>query len=157
MARRLRVAVWVADESGEPRRYLPGDDVPAEVAARITNPRAWAEDVKPGLVPVNDAVTRLAQVEVVSPGELRSLAESEAPSPADTTPEAGAVPVQDEQPESVDYTAMTKADLLEEIRVRNEAGESIPTDGNKADLIDALELADKADEGEAGSDDSGEV
>lgn len=41
-ARQLAAPVWVADQDGVTGRYWgPGDDVPAEVAERITNPKAW--------------------------------------------------------------------------------------------------------------------
>lgn len=42
--RKLAGYVHVHDELGNSRVYGPGDDVPADVAKRITNPAAWESD-----------------------------------------------------------------------------------------------------------------
>ncbi|WP_280449962.1 hypothetical protein [Nocardia brasiliensis] len=42
--RKLTGFVHVHDDKGNSRVYGPGDDVPADVAKRITNPDAWESD-----------------------------------------------------------------------------------------------------------------
>lgn len=46
-ARQLRYTVHIPDpETGETRAFGPGMDVPDDVAALITNPKAWADDTE---------------------------------------------------------------------------------------------------------------
>lgn len=148
--RRLKTRVRVSEPgTGRPVILEAGGDVPEWAEAQITNPAAW--EFVPDPVPVAPIPAPVAPPPVPGP-DIPAPDEGGEPDPGpdEDAPEPDGA-------DAPDYTAMTKADLLALIRERNAAGESIPTDGNKADLIDALELADKADEGEAGSDDSGEV
>lgn len=46
-AKKLAVTVHVAQDDGTSRVYLPGDEVPAEDAKKITNPDVW-ETSDPG-------------------------------------------------------------------------------------------------------------
>jgi len=96
MADKLAVYVHVDGQA-----YGPGDEVPTDVAKRITNPDAW---------------------------------------------EGGEVPVFEEEPKS-QYDALKVADLKAEIESRNadRADEDkIPADGNKGDLVAALEADDES-------------
>ena len=45
--RNLVAHVHVYDDEGNPHVFGPGDDVPAELAKRITNPDAWESDSEP--------------------------------------------------------------------------------------------------------------
>ncbi|MGL5910672.1 MAG: hypothetical protein ACRCZP_11765 [Phycicoccus sp.] len=50
-SRRLAGRVWVADpDTGEGQYWGPEDEIPADVASSITNPKAWApeDDPEPG-------------------------------------------------------------------------------------------------------------
>lgn len=53
---------------------------------------------------------------------------------------------EDDDEEEVDYSEMTVAELKAEIAARNEAGANISSDGNKADLVAALEADDESEE-----------
>lgn len=47
MPGRLAAFVYVNDERGTVRRFGPDDEVPDWAAAKITNPKAWAEQPEP--------------------------------------------------------------------------------------------------------------
>ena len=61
MATLIRTAT-VKTETGQLVRYYPGDDVPAEHAALITNPAAWALGDAPDEVDEVDEVDEAADV-----------------------------------------------------------------------------------------------
>ena len=143
--------------------FRPGDDLPSWVRAAITNPAAWVGGVVPGAAaPVEPAPTPAAPAEsdrveaggaspeappsVPEPDVSNATASAELPSgDVDTIVEPEPVEFTDE-PDPRDYEAMTVVALKAEIRSRNEGRDDddlIPADGNKADLIAALEADDE--------------
>lgn len=143
--RRLRAAVPLVGESGETVILRPGDEVPAWAWSQIRNPRAWEEVPDPEPAPAPAQETPAPAVPVVVP----TVEDTPAPEPDPVPADDGSDEASDggTEPDGPDYQAMTKTQLLAIIAERNDAGESIPKDGNKADLIDALEAADQGGEG----------
>ena len=134
--------------------YRPGDDLPSWVAAAITNPAAWEGGVVPGAPepePASGDGVPEVPLDVPEPAAF-DAAEPEPPIESgdatvqpDTTPEPEPAEYVDE-PDPRDYEAMTVVALKAEIRSRNEGradDDLIPADGNKADLIAALEADDE--------------
>ena len=140
--------------------FRPGDDLPSWVAAAITNPAAWEGGVVPGAAAPTEpepAPAASAESDGVEDGGAPPEAPLAEPEPDATAPAAlpsGDVdavvepePVEfTDEPDPRDYEAMTVVALKAEIRSRNEGRDDddlIPADGNKADLIAALEADDE--------------
>ena len=149
--------------TGRQQVFRPGDDLPSWARAAITNPAAWVGGVVPGAaapvepepaVPAESGGVEDGGASPEAPPPEAPLAEPEpdATAPAalpsgdvDTIVEPEPVEFTDE-PDPRDYEAMTVVALKAEIRSRNEGRDDddlIPADGNKADLIAALEADDE--------------
>ena len=157
----LVASVRVRDpRTGRQQVFRPGDDLPSWVAAAITNPAAWEGGVVPGAAaPTEPAPAPAASAESdgVEDGGAPPEAPLAEPEPDATAPAAlpsGDVdtivepePVEfTDEPDPRDYEAMTVVALKAEIKSRNEGRDDddlIPADGNKADLIAALEADDE--------------
>ena len=155
----LVASVRVRDpRTGRQQVFRPGDDLPSWVRAAITNPAAWEGGVVPGAAaPTEPASAASAESDGVEDGGAPPEAPLAEPEPDATAPAAlpsGDVdavvepePVEfTDEPDPRDYEAMTVVALKAEIRSRNEGRDDddlIPADGNKADLIAALEADDE--------------
>ena len=167
-APRLATSVRVTSPKGRNITLRPGDDLPEWAVDMIVNPRAWeggvhphaalAADPKPvadqppsqdepatGYWPAlsEDAAEKYRNFDGTFPTAEETVTESE-PDAATETDEA-----ESDAPEAepvTDYEAMTVVSLKAEIKARNEArdeADQVPADGNKADLIAALEADDE--------------
>ena len=159
MTGRLAASVRVRDPlTGRQQVFRPGDDLPSWARAAITNPAAWVGGVVPGAAaPVEPEPAASAESDGVEDGGAPPEAPLAEPEPDATAPAAlpsGDVdavvepePVEfTDEPDPRDYEAMTVVALKAEIRSRNEGRDDddlIPADGNKADLIAALEADDE--------------
>ena len=133
MGRRVVSTVYVSHpETGEHVRVLAGDEAPDWVEAAATNPKVW------------EAETDAPADPGAEPGLGQEPAADDYAGPADAP---AAAP--DEAPDEAtgrDYATWTVVDLKAEIAARNDGrddAEKIPTDGNKADLVAALEADDE--------------
>ena len=162
MTGRLAASVRVrAPLTGRQQVFRPGDDLPSWARAAITNPAAWVGGVVPGAAaPVEPEPAVPAESDGVEDGGASPEAPPSVPEPdvsdatasaelpsgdVDTIVEPEPVEFTDE-PDPRDYEAMTVVALKAEIRSRNEGradDDLIPADGNKADLIAALEADDE--------------
>ena len=131
MGRKLARTVYVTGASGEQVRFSPGDDVPAWAEKAITNPKAWEGDAdgeQPEQATDDDQMAKYREWD----GTIPSASQED-----DTS----------NQDAERDYAAMTVLELRALIRTRNEGrdeADRVSGDGNKADLIAALEADDES-------------
>ena len=123
MGRGLASTVWVTHpDTGAAVRFVPGDTLPGWAEKAIPNAKAWTDD--------DGAVTGVVEN---ADGETEEAVPGE-PVPADDA--------------HADYRGMKVADLRALIEDRNEGRDEsalILDDGNKADLVAALEADDESD------------
>lgn len=128
MGRRVVSTVYVSHpETGEHVRVLAGDEAPDWVEAVATNPKVWEAET--------DAPA--------DPGAEPGLGQEPAPDDAGPADAPADAPT---EATGRDYATWTVVDLKAEIAARNDGrgdAEKIPTDGNKADLVAALEADDE--------------
>ena len=129
MGRRVVSTVYVSHpETGEHVRVLAGDEAPDWVEAAATNPKVWEAET--------DAPA--------DPGAEPGLGQE--PAADDDAGHADAPADAPDEATGRDYATWTVVDLKAEIAARNDGrddAEKIPTDGNKADLVAALEADDE--------------
>ena len=128
MGRRVVSTVYVAHpETGEHVRVLAGDEAPEWVEAVATNPKVWEAET--------DAPA--------DPGAEPGLGQEPAPDDAGPADAPADAPT---EATGRDYATWTVVDLKAEIAARNDGrgdAEKIPTDGDNADLVAALEADDE--------------
>lgn len=129
MGRRVVSTVYVTHpETGEQVRVLAGDEAPDWVEAAATNPKVWESETDAPADPGAE------------PGLGQEPAADDYAGPADAPADAP------DEATGRDYATWTVVDLKAEIAARNDGrddAEKIPTDGNKADLVAALEADDE--------------
>lgn len=121
MGRTVARTVFVSNpETGEALLLVAGDEAPDWAVDVVSNPRVWGDD--------DDG-------------------SGDAPAADDTGGDTGGDDESGDADAGSVYDAFTVADLRDEIRGRNEGREPdqrVSLDGNKADLVAALEADDAA-------------